>query len=65
LHFRIADAHGHFVVCEIIPTLKPATPFARPAIGQRVTVRGIHRTDREPGHAWEEIHPVESWRPTP
>lgn len=60
VHFRVADAHGHFVVCEIIPTLRPAQPFARPKLGQAVKVRGIRRQDGWHG-GWPEVHPVEQW----
>lgn len=60
-HFRVADEHGHFVVCEIIP----AMPLAVPQVGQRVTVRGIRRFDDERFHRWYEVHPVEAWSVTP
>jgi hypothetical protein len=54
IHFRVADPRGRFVVAEIIPLI----PLARPAIGQRVIVRGIRRWDSR--HRWIEVHPVEA-----
>jgi len=57
IHFRIADEHGHFVVCEIVPF----HPLDKPQFGDLVRVRGIRRYDDTSGHGWWEIHPVESW----
>jgi hypothetical protein len=71
LHFRLTDADGRFIVCEIIPTLIPVAAvdphsdepmlLERPSVGQRVRVRGIRRYDT--WHRWSEIHPVEHWEP--
>lgn len=57
VHFRVSDAHGHFIVCEIVPY----HPLERPRIGQAVVVFGIRRADNEAGHGWAEVHPVERW----
>jgi RPA family protein len=57
VHFRVSDAHGHFVVCEMVPY----HVLARPRLGQAVVVEGIHRYDNEAGHGWDEVHPVERW----
>ncbi len=61
IHFRIADAQGRFVVCEILRI----HPLPAPTKGQRVLVRGIRRYDDERGHHWYELHPVEAWEPVP
>lgn len=58
LHFRLEDAAGRFVVCEIVPY----RTLPAPRRGQVVTVEGIHRYDNEAGHGWDELHPVEQWR---
>ena len=56
-HVRIVPTLGAtspFFIAECIPSL----PCAKPAVGSRVTVKGISR--RDPEHNWQEIHPVES-----
>ena len=55
IHIRVSDAHGHFIVAEIIP----AMPLPPPRKGQAVVVFGIRRADNEAGHGWAEVHPVE------
>lgn len=56
-HIRLS-AGRRYVICEIIPTLTPATPFTLPRVGDCARVRGIRRRDDD--HAWVEVHPVES-----
>ena len=55
-HIMLTGVTG-FVVAEIIPEL----PLPAPTIGQRITVYGISRWDKE--HSWAEIHPTERWEP--
>lgn len=59
-HWIVEDA-GAKVVAEIIPTARPL--LGRPKVGQSIVICGVTRFDRE--HAWEEIHPVESWWAVP
>jgi hypothetical protein len=54
-HFRVADLHGHDIVCEIVPSI----PLEIPKVGNRVIVQGMRHFDD--WHKWWEIHPVESW----
>jgi len=61
-HLRICDDKAingmnslHCIVAEIIPAL----PIPPPKVGDPVRVQGIYRFDAEnPGHHWNEIHPV-------
>jgi hypothetical protein len=54
VHFRLADAQGRWIVCEIIPLIR----LPAPQRGQQVRVRGIRRWDSV--HRWAEVHPVEA-----
>jgi len=58
LHIRIVgDTGAVFVVAECVPKL----PCRRPRNGERITVKGITRFDRE--HLWWEVHIVEELLP--
>jgi hypothetical protein len=53
-HIQLTGVTG-FIVAECIPAL----PCALPTVGQRITVYGISREDKE--HHWSEVHPIERW----
>lgn len=62
LHIRLCDSpkvqgmnREHCIVAECIPAL----PCPAPSVGQKVAVHGISRWDRENGHNWAEVHPIE------
>lgn len=62
LHIRVCEdpkipdmQRADCVVCECIPEL----PCEKPAIGSKVSVEGISRFDKENGHKWWEVHPIE------
>src|SRR6266566_6049569 len=58
IHIRlIADTGSAFITAECLPRL----PCRRPRNGERITVKGIMRYDRE--HGWYEVHPVEDLKP--
>lgn len=64
IHFKIVDANGNVLTCEI----DPQHPLGEPAYLQHVRVYGITRFDMD--HGWWEIHPVDYWEdqsvtPTP
>jgi hypothetical protein len=54
VHFRLADAQGRWIVCELIPLIR----LPAPKRGQQVRVRGIRRWDSV--HHFAEVHPVET-----
>jgi len=56
IHIQLTGTTG-YIVCEIIPSL----PLPAPKVGQRITVYGISREDKE--HHWSQAHPVERWEP--
>lgn len=63
-HIRICDSaavkamdRARCVVLECVPW----RPCAAPKLGEKVMVRGIVRFDRENGHGWWELHPLEFW----
>ena len=63
LHIRICDSpevkemtRTRCIVAECIPAL----PCAQPKIGAHVHVQGISRFDKENGHRWNELHPLET-----
>lgn len=58
LHIKLTGTTG-FIVAECIPAL----PCPQPPVGQRITVYGISREDKE--HRWYEVHPVERWELAP
>lgn len=62
LHIRLCDsaevkgmARDRCIVAECIPEL----PCEKPPLGARVAVEGVSRFDKENGHKWSEVHPVE------
>lgn len=55
IHFKIADAAGNVLTCEI----DPQHPLPEPAYQQHVRVYGVTRFDMD--HGWWEIHPVDYW----
>jgi hypothetical protein len=55
IHFKIIDAAGNTLTCEI----DPLQPEGEPALYQQVRVYGILRYDMD--HYWFEIHPVDRW----
>ncbi len=55
-HIQLTGVRS-FIVAECVPEL----PCALPTVGQRITVYGISREDKE--HHWFECHPVERWEP--
>jgi hypothetical protein len=55
-HIKLTGVTG-YLVAECIPAL----PCALPTVGQRITVYGISRIDKE--HGWAEVHPTERWEP--
>jgi hypothetical protein len=68
LHLRITD--GSVKVCGkkeyasgqcIVAEARPGTVLPRglPTVGDRITVRGISRYDRQ--HSWSEVHPLDSF----
>lgn len=64
IHFKIVDANGNVLTCEI----DPQNPLPEPDYLQNVRVYGITRFDFD--HGWWEIHPVDYWEdqsvtPTP
>ena len=57
LTFKLVDnlqRPTHFVVCEIIPSIKMDTP----PVGSRIRVYGVTRYDAKADHQWFEVHPV-------
>lgn len=47
----------HCVVLECVPW----RPCPAPKVGLEVMGRGIQRFDKENGHGWTELHPLEWW----
>lgn len=55
IHFKIMDAAGRVLTCEI----DPQSPLPEPNYLQNVRVYGVVRFDLD--HGWWEIHPVDYW----